>query len=103
MRLWCMLNLSFLLIRPFVKDIAYPASRLSVRRSNFACVATAQSYALLDLNQSRKIPLFSISSVEDTAGGAAGMEAEDISSTSGPAISRRVSSAHPFHVDVRAD
>ncbi|KAH0556212.1 hypothetical protein GP486_005860 [Trichoglossum hirsutum] len=86
-----------------VKDIGFPSSTLSIRRSNFACVATAHAYALLDVNQSRKIPLFPISSLDDNAGVAVGGEAEDISSTSGPAISRRVSSAHPSQGGARID
>ncbi|KAI9766981.1 MAG: hypothetical protein M1840_005939 [Geoglossum simile] len=86
-----------------VKNIGFAESNLSVRRSNFACVATTHSYALLDVNQSRKIPLFPISSLDDSAGVAVGGEPEDISSTSGSYMPRRVSSAHPGQGDTRAD
>jgi vacuolar protein sorting-associated protein 3 len=55
------------------------------------------------VNQSRKIPLFPISSLDDNAGVAVGGEAEDISSTSGSSMPRRVSSAHPGQGGIRAD
>ncbi|MCJ1379592.1 hypothetical protein MMC17_002694 [Xylographa soralifera] len=57
-----------------VKNIEYPGCLASARRGRFACVADAQSYALLDVDNQQKIPLFPISSldeeIETTTGGA---------------------------------
>jgi hypothetical protein len=41
-----------------VKNIEYPGCLSSIRRNAFACVADAHSYALLDVEQQRKIPSF---------------------------------------------
>lgn len=75
-----------------VKNIEYPGCLSSIRRNAFACVANQHSYALLDVEQQRKIPLFPISSLDEEAAGASGGLVEDIS-RSGPNITRSVSSA----------
>ncbi|KAL9006567.1 MAG: hypothetical protein Q9188_000666 [Gyalolechia gomerana] len=60
-----------------IRDIEYPGCLAIARRDNFACVADAQAYALLDVDNQQKISLFPISSLdENTAGG----QIEDISS-----------------------
>ena len=59
-----------------VKNIEYPACLSTTRRDNFACVADAQSYALLDIEHQQKIPLFPISSLDENASGG---QIEDIS------------------------
>lgn len=48
-----------------IRDIEFGACIAIARRGNFACVADARSYALLDVQQQQKIPLFSISSLDD--------------------------------------
>ncbi|MCJ1320032.1 hypothetical protein MMC15_005368 [Xylographa vitiligo] len=48
-----------------VKNIEYPGCLASARRGRFACVADAHSYALLDVENQQKIPLFPISSLNE--------------------------------------
>ena len=74
-----------------VKNIEYPGCLSSSRRNGIACVADAHSYALLDVDQQRKIPLFPISSLEEGGAGASGGQVEDISRVE-PAIARSISS-----------
>ncbi|KAF1950054.1 hypothetical protein CC80DRAFT_598477 [Byssothecium circinans] len=74
-----------------LKTIEYAGCLVSVRRDGFACAADAHSYALLDVENQRKIGLFPISSLDPEAGEAGGA-AEDITSTLQPP-SRSVSSA----------
>ncbi|KAJ4263163.1 hypothetical protein NW762_006785 [Fusarium torreyae] len=52
-------------VRAF-KKIDFSGSTLSVRRDSIACVADSKSYALIDVEQQLKIPLMSISSLEET-------------------------------------
>lgn len=53
-----------------IRNIEYPSCLVSARRDRYACVADPQSYALLDVENQQKIPLFPISSLsENTAGG----------------------------------
>ncbi len=74
-----------------VKNIEYPGCLSSMRRNAIACVADAHSYALLDVDQQRKIPLFPISSTEEGGAGVSAGQVEDISKTV-TAMSRSVSS-----------
>lgn len=74
-----------------VKNIEYPGCLSSMRRNAIACVADAHSYALLDVDQQRKIPLFPISSVEEGGAGISAGQVEDISKTV-TTMSRSVSS-----------
>lgn len=60
-----------------IRNIEYPGCLAIARRNNYACVADAQSYALLDVVNQQKISLFPISSLDDNA---AGGRVEDISS-----------------------
>ncbi|MCJ1404541.1 hypothetical protein MMC11_007767 [Xylographa trunciseda] len=48
-----------------VKNIEYPGCLASARRGRFACVADTHSYALLDVDNQQKIPLFPISSLDE--------------------------------------
>ncbi|KAL9635844.1 MAG: hypothetical protein Q9204_002470 [Flavoplaca sp. TL-2023a] len=59
-----------------IRDIEYPSGLAVARRDNFACVADAQAYALLDVENQQKISLFPISSLDENA---AGGQVEDIS------------------------
>lgn len=75
-----------------VRDIEFPGCLISTRRGNFACVADAQSYALLDVENQQKISLFPISSLDDNSGGG---RVENISSTPDRTNSRTPSSNRP--------
>ena len=46
-------------------DIPFPGSTLAVRRDSIACVADAKSYSLLDVERQLRIPLMSISSLDE--------------------------------------
>ena len=48
-----------------IRDIEFRSCLSAARRGNFACVADARTYTLLDVGRQQKIPLFSISSVDD--------------------------------------
>lgn len=60
-----------------VRNIEYPNCLTSARRNQYACVADSQVYALLDVENPQKIPLFPISSLDENLGGG---RVEDISS-----------------------
>ena len=49
------------------KQLDFPGCLGAVRRGRYACVADPRSYALVDLETSQKIPLFPISSLDETA------------------------------------
>ena len=49
------------------KSLDYPGCLIGARRGRYACMADSRSYALVDLENSQKIPLFPISSLDDTA------------------------------------
>ncbi|KAH6889983.1 hypothetical protein B0T10DRAFT_440510 [Thelonectria olida] len=49
-----------------LRKIDFSGSTLTVRRDSIACVADSKSYALLDVDRQLKIPLMSISSVEES-------------------------------------
>ncbi|KAH8595799.1 hypothetical protein B0O99DRAFT_621484 [Bisporella sp. PMI_857] len=74
-----------------IRTIDFAGSVMSIRRDSFACVADARSYALLDVDRQLKIPLFPISSLDDS--GSTGGRVEDISGNTGGGISRSTSSA----------
>jgi hypothetical protein len=75
-----------------LKSIDYAGSTISVRRGPFACVADTRSYALLDVDRQLKIPLFPISSLDDSQAGSVGGRAEDLSGGNG-GLSRSSSAA----------
>ncbi|OBT51262.1 hypothetical protein VE04_09193, partial [Pseudogymnoascus sp. 24MN13] len=62
-----------------VKSIDFAGCTITARRDSFACVADSRSYALLDVDRQLKIPLFPISSLDDSQSGTVGGKAEDIS------------------------
>lgn len=74
-----------------LRSIDFAGSTISVRRDSFACVADARSYALLDVDRLLKIPLFPISSLDDSESSSVGGNVEDISG--GSTVSRSGSSA----------
>ena len=50
-----------------VRDIQYPGCLISTRRGDYACVADAHGYALLDVENQQKISLFPISSLDENS------------------------------------
>lgn len=79
-----------------VRDIEFPGCLVSTRRRNFACVADARSYALLDVENQQKISLFPISSLDENLGGG---RVENISS----AAERSSSSSRPISNEGSSD
>jgi hypothetical protein len=79
------------------QTIEYAGSTFSVRRGSYACVADARSYALLDVDRQLKIPLFPISSLDESQSSTIGGRVEDISGSVGGGISRSTSSAQGGH------
>ncbi|KAK6833727.1 hypothetical protein PG987_008421 [Apiospora arundinis] len=76
-----------------IKEIGFPGSTLSVRRDSIACVADSRNYALLEIDRQLKIPLMSISSLDETQPGNTIGQAQDISAVEGGGILRSTSSA----------
>jgi len=73
--------------------IDFAGSRLSVRRDTIACVADSRSYALLEIDRQLKIPLMSISSLDEAQPGTVVGQVQDISGSSGGGLLRSNSSA----------
>ncbi|KAJ2978155.1 hypothetical protein NUW58_g7582 [Xylaria curta] len=74
------------------KKIDFAGSRLSVRRDAIVCVADSRSYALLEIDRQLKIPLMSISSLDETQPGTVVGQAQDISGSAGGGLLRSNSS-----------
>ncbi|KAI0897690.1 hypothetical protein F4806DRAFT_459567 [Annulohypoxylon nitens] len=66
-----------------IKKIDFAGSTISVRRDSIACVADSRSYALLEINQQLKIPLMSISSLDEAEPGNIVGQAQHISGSAG--------------------
>src|ERR1700712_3230486 len=79
------------------QTIDYAGSTVSIRRDSFACVADSRAYALLDVDRQLKIPLFPISSLDESQSGSIGGRVEDISGNATGGISRSTSSAQSGH------
>lgn len=76
-----------------VRKIDFAGSTLSVRRDSIACVADSRSYALLDVDRQLKIPLMSISSLDESQPGGPMGQVQDIAGGPDGGLSRSVSSA----------
>ncbi|KAI0398252.1 hypothetical protein F5Y17DRAFT_454254 [Xylariaceae sp. FL0594] len=76
-----------------LKKIDFAGSRLSVRRDTIVCVADSRSYALLEIDRQLKIPLMSISSLDEAQPGTIVGQAQDISGSSDGGLLRSNSSA----------
>lgn len=81
-----------------MKNIEYPGCLAAARRGRFACVADDRSYALLDVENQEKIPLFPISSMDENAAELANIGRIHDISVAGPQVLRSVSSVHPVSV-----
>ncbi|KAI5924644.1 hypothetical protein F4810DRAFT_110504 [Camillea tinctor] len=71
-----------------IKKIDFAGSTLSVRRDTIACVADSRSYALLEIDRQLKIPLMSISSLDEGQPGTIVGQAQDISGSAGGGLLR---------------
>ena len=81
-----------------IKNIEYPSCLGSLRRDDIACVADASSYALLDVQNQQKIPLFPISSLDDSVaigGPEESIKPEDQARERSLSISHPISSEGP--------
>ncbi|RCI14039.1 hypothetical protein L249_8193 [Ophiocordyceps polyrhachis-furcata BCC 54312] len=76
-----------------LQNIDYAGSTLSVRRDSIACVADSKSYALLDVERQLKIPLMSISSLDEPPLPGEVGQAQSIASDAAGGIIRSASSA----------
>ncbi|KAI1800552.1 hypothetical protein F4811DRAFT_24006 [Daldinia bambusicola] len=75
-----------------IKKIDFAGSTISIRRDSIACVADSRSYALLEINHQLKIPLMSISSLDEAEPGNIVGQAQHISGSSGGGLNRSNSS-----------
>ncbi|CAK7212368.1 hypothetical protein SEUCBS140593_001480 [Sporothrix eucalyptigena] len=80
-----------------VKNIDFAASTLSVRRDAIACVADAKNYALVHVEQQLKIPLMSISSLDEQLPGSAIGQAQSLLASVGDTSLSRSSSNAQAH------
>ncbi|KAK2736099.1 TGFbeta receptor associated protein [Colletotrichum kahawae] len=76
-----------------VKNIDVPGTTISVRRDSIACVADARSYSLLDVDRQLRIPLMTISSLDDSQPAGEIGQAQDIAGSADGGILRSVSAA----------
>lgn len=76
-----------------VRKIDFAGSTLSLRRDSIACVADSRSYALLDVDRQLKIPLMSISSLDDSQPGGPMGQVQNIAGGNDGVLSRSASSA----------
>ncbi|KAG7122819.1 Transforming growth factor-beta receptor-associated protein 1 like [Verticillium longisporum] len=74
-----------------IKNIDVGGSTISVRRDTIACVADARSYSLLDVTRQLKIPLMTISSLDDSQPGGEIGQAQNITGSVEGGILRSVS------------
>ena len=79
-------------VAKLIRTIEFAGCLVSSRRENFACVADAHSYALLDVENQQKISLFPISSLDENE---AGGRVEDISPVVEPRSGRRSTATRP--------
>ncbi|KIN06161.1 hypothetical protein OIDMADRAFT_113954 [Oidiodendron maius Zn] len=80
-----------------IKTVDYAGCTLSIRRDSFACVADSRSYALIDVDRQLKIPLFPISSLDDSQSSDVGGRVQDISGNTGSSLPRNTTSTQGGH------
>ncbi|KAI1133844.1 hypothetical protein F5Y05DRAFT_276889 [Hypoxylon sp. FL0543] len=78
-----------------IKKIDFAGSTISVRRDSIACVADSRSYALLEIEQQLKIPLMSISSLDEAEPGNIVGQAQHISGSSGGLLRSNSTQSRP--------
>ncbi|MCJ1479112.1 hypothetical protein MMC13_007796 [Lambiella insularis] len=77
-----------------IKDIEYPGCLASASRGRVACVADSRTYALLDIENQQKMPLFPISSTEEKATETTEVGLKEDVSSAEPRGLRSASAAH---------
>ncbi|KAK4191395.1 hypothetical protein QBC35DRAFT_401586 [Podospora australis] len=75
------------------RSIEFAGSTLFVRRDSIACAADSRSYSLLDIDRQQKIPLMSISSLDDSQPGGPFGQAQNIAGPPDGGLFRSSSSA----------
>ena len=76
------------------QDIPFPGSTLAVRRDSIACVADPRSYSLLDVERQLRIPLMSISSLDESPPPGEIGQAQSLPADSAGSVTRSNSSVH---------
>ncbi|KAH6840977.1 hypothetical protein B0I37DRAFT_399927 [Chaetomium sp. MPI-CAGE-AT-0009] len=76
-----------------LRKIDFAGSTLSIRRDSIACVADSRNYALLDVDRQLKIPLMTISSLDDSQPDGGFGQTQNIASAPDGGLSRSASSA----------
>jgi vacuolar protein sorting-associated protein 3 len=79
-----------------LRNIEFAGCLSIVRRGDFACVADARSYALLDVVNRRKNPLFNISSIDDQPIDNVEILSDEPQATASGNVSRTMSPADPL-------
>ncbi|KAK3940790.1 transforming growth factor-beta receptor-associated protein 1 [Diplogelasinospora grovesii] len=75
-----------------VRKIDFAGSTLSVRRDSIACVADSRSYSLLDVDRQMRIPLMSISSLDESQPGGPFGQAQNVAAGPDGGLGRSASS-----------
>src|SRR5262249_14745542 len=65
------------------KKVEFTGSVVAARRGSFACTADSRSYALVDIDRRLKIPLMTISSLDDSQPAGVLGQAQSIAGSSG--------------------
>ncbi|KAH6641442.1 hypothetical protein F5144DRAFT_527890 [Chaetomium tenue] len=76
-----------------LRKIDFAGSTLSIRRDSIACVADSRSYALLDVDRQLKIPLMTISSLDNSQPDGGFGQTQNIASAPDGGLARSASSA----------
>ncbi|KAK4162728.1 hypothetical protein QBC43DRAFT_371190 [Cladorrhinum sp. PSN259] len=76
-----------------VRTMDIPGTTLSVRRDSIACVADSKSYQLLNVDEARRIPLMSISSLDNLPDGSPFGQAQNVAGPPDGGLFRSSSSA----------
>ncbi|KAK3997648.1 hypothetical protein QBC44DRAFT_338645 [Cladorrhinum sp. PSN332] len=76
-----------------LRTMDVPGTTLSVRRDSIACVADSKSYQLLNVDEARKIPLMSISSLDNLPGGSPFGQVQNVAGPPDGGLFRSSSSA----------
>ncbi|KAK3297059.1 uncharacterized protein B0H64DRAFT_338737 [Chaetomium fimeti] len=76
-----------------LRKIDFAGSTLSIRRDSIACVADSRNYALLDVDRQLKIPLMTISSLDNSQPDGGFGQTQNIASAPDGGLARSASSA----------
>ncbi|KAH7362867.1 hypothetical protein B0T11DRAFT_88330 [Plectosphaerella cucumerina] len=76
-----------------IKNIDVGGTTISLRRDNIACVADARSYLLIDVDQNLKVPLMTISSLDDSQPAGEMGQVQGVSGSADGGILRSASAA----------